>query len=220
VIVDDTADLHEAAKAVAKGAYLFAGQVCISTQRIFVVNKVHDEFARLLTSEIKAIRSGDPASEEVIVGPLIDAAHTRRVADWVKEAQTGGARVLVGGATLDAAHNVYAPTLLTQTSTTMKVSCEEVFGPVALLEKVATFEEGLARTNDSPFGLQAGVFTNNLEHVKSAHSELEVGGVMINIVPGFRIDSMPYGGVKDSGLGREGVRYAMEDMTEPRLLVY
>lgn len=220
VIVDATARLEEAAKIVAKGAYIFAGQVCISTQRIFVVDSVYDRFQSLLTAEISAIKSGDPALEDVLVGPLIDAAHTQRVADWVNEARSGGARVLLGGSVQDEAHHLYAPTLLTQTKPSMKVCCEEVFGPVAILEPVATFEEGLARANDTPFGLQAGVFTNDLEHVKAAHRDLEVGGVMINNVPGFRIDSMPYGGVKDSGLGREGVRYAMEEMTEPRLLVY
>jgi glyceraldehyde-3-phosphate dehydrogenase (NADP+) len=220
VIVDATADLPEAARTVAKGAYLYAGQVCISTQRVFAVKQVYDEFMRLLVKEVSALRTGDPAEEDVVVGPLIDAVHTRRVTDWVNEAKSAGARVLVGGSVQDEAHHLYAPTLLTNTTTDMKVCCEEVFGPVAVLEKVDSFEEAIARTNDSVFGLQAAVFTRDLEHVRAAHRDLEVGGVMVNIMPGFRMDSMPYGGVKDSGLGREGVRYAMEEMTEPRLLVY
>ena len=155
-----------------------------------------------------------------MVGPIIDAGHLERIADWVKEAKANGAKVLVGGKILDQKHNLYAPTLLTDVNPKMKVVCAEVFGPVAVIESVTDFESAIARTNDSAFGLQAGVFTNSLSHMQMAHEELEVGGVILNNIPGFRVDSMPYGGVRDSGLGREGIRYAMEEMTEPRLLVY
>ncbi|MDH4038335.1 MAG: aldehyde dehydrogenase family protein [Candidatus Krumholzibacteria bacterium] len=220
VLVDESADVDAAARLVAKGAYLYAGQVCISTQRIFVVDTVYDAFTNRLLKEIEAVRVGDPGDPEVIVGPMIDKGHLRRVESWVAEAVSGGAKVLAGGGVRDEKHNVYEPTLLTQTRPDMKVNREEVFGPVAVLEKVASFEEAVARTNDSQFGLQAGVFTNDFRHVKMAHEKLEVGGIMINNVPGFRVDSMPYGGVKNSGVGREGIRYAMEEMTEPRLLVY
>jgi len=131
-----------------------------------------------------------------------------------------GAHVLSGGKAVDVDRNIYAPTLLTGTRTDMKVSCAEVFGPVAILEEAADFGEAIARVNDSTYGLQAGVFTDSVANMKRAHDELEVGGIIINNVPGFRLDSMPYGGIKDSGLGREGVKYAMEEMSEPRLLVY
>jgi acyl-CoA reductase-like NAD-dependent aldehyde dehydrogenase len=220
VIVDESADLDDAARVVARGAYLYAGQVCISTQRVYVVDKVYDAFAQRLLKHIAAVCTGDPADPDVIAGPIIDKGHLRRVAEWVDEAVKGGAKVLAGGAVRDEKHNLYEPTLLTHTRPDMKVNCEEVFGPVAVIEKVANFEEAIARTNQSQFGLQAGVFTNDFSHVKMAHEKLEVGGIMINNAPGFRVDSMPYGGVKASGFGREGVRYAMEEMTEPRLLVY
>jgi len=220
VIVDETADIDSAAKVVARGAYLYAGQVCISTQRIYVVDKVYDAFADRLLREVNAAGVGDPNDPEVIVGPIIDKGHLKRISDWVGEAVSGGATVLTGGKVRDDGHNLYEPTLLTHTTPAMKVIREEVFGPVAVIERVASFEEGIARTNASEFGLQAGVFTNDFRHVKMAHDKIEVGGVMINNVPGFRVDSMPYGGVKGSGFGREGLRYAMEEMTEPRLLVY
>jgi glyceraldehyde-3-phosphate dehydrogenase (NADP+) len=220
VIVDESADLAAAAGLVAKGACIYAGQSCISTQRIYVVGSVFDDFRRQLVDEFGALGVGDPRSENVLVGPVIDAAHARRLSEWVQEAKEGGAQVLAGGSFHDEAHHVFAPTLLGNTRPDMKVSCEEVFGPLAILEKIKDFAEGVGRVNDSRFGLQAGVFTNQLDHVKIAHRDLEVGGVIINNVPGFRVDSMPYGGVKESGLGREGVRYAMEEMTEPRLLIY
>jgi glyceraldehyde-3-phosphate dehydrogenase (NADP+) len=220
VIVDDSADLPATAKAVARGAYLYAGQVCISTQRIFVHEKVYDTFINLLVPEIKSLKTGDPSEADVSVGPIIDAGHLDRIRSWVEEAEAGGANVLTGGRVADERHNLFEPTLLADTTDDMKVSCDEVFGPVATIESVKDFAAAIDRTNASRFGLQAGVFTNRFDHVKQAHEQLEVGGIMINNVPGFRIDSMPYGGVKDSGLGREGLRYAMEEMTEPRLLVY
>ncbi len=220
VIVDETANIEEAAKLTAKGAYLYAGQICISTQRIFVQESVYDQFAKTLLKEIENLKTGDPTKQDVLVGPVIDRGHLNRIAQWVDEAREKGAQVLTGGNVIDEAHNLYAPTLLTGTNKDMKVVWEEVFGPVAVIEKVKTFAEALEKTNDSQFGLQAGIFTNNLDRMKLAHEELEVGGIMINNIPGFRIDSMPYGGVKSSGLGREGIKYAMEEMTEARLLVY
>lgn len=220
VIVDEGADLALAAKQCAVGAYLYAGQICISTQRIFVVKGASAAFSKALVKAIKQVRTGDPSKPGIQVGPLIDGGHVERIASWVKEAKASGAKVLIGGKIADKQHNLYQPTLLTNVSHDQKVCTEEAFGPIAILEEVADFDSALARTNDSRYGLQAGVFTNNFEHVKRAHDELEVGGVIINNVPGFRVDSMPYGGVKDSGLGREGLRYTMEEMSEPRLLVY
>lgn len=220
VIVNEDADLEKTAALVATGAYLYAGQICISTQRIYAHARIFDDFSALLVQKIEALSVGNPRDEKVSVGPIIDRGHLQRIAQWVQEAVDGGAKILTGGNIIDEAHALYAPTLLTQTNTTMKVCALEAFGPVALIEKVDSFDEAIARTNDSVFGLQAGVFTNRIDHMRQAHEELEVGGVLINNIPGFRIDSMPYGGVKDSGLGREGIRYAMEEMTEPRLLIY
>lgn len=220
VIVDEGVDLAVAAKTVAIGANVYAGQTCISTQRIYVVKSVFAQFRDLLVKEYAALKAGDPSDASVTVGPIIDKGHFDRIAHWVNEAVAGGAQVLSGGKAVDVDRNIYAPTLLTGTRTDMKVSCAEVFGPVAILEEVADFGEAIARVNDSSYGLQTGVFTDSVAHMKQAHDELEVGGIIIGNVPGFRIDSMPYGGIKDSGLGREGVKYAMEEMSEPRLLVY
>ncbi len=220
VIVDADADLDAVARTVATGAYLYAGQICISTQRIFAVESVFDAFRDKLVQAVGEVVCGDPADPKTVVGPIIDKDHVKRVAGWVDEAVKGGATVLAGGHMEEGAHNVYVATLLTGTKRTMQVSSAEVFGPVAVLEKVKDFNEAITQVNDSNYGLQVGVFTNSHAHVKKAHEELEVGGVIIGNVPGFRVDNMPYGGVKDSGLGREGVRYAMEEMSEPRLLVY
>lgn len=220
VLIDEVKDVAQAADTVAKGAYLYAGQICISTQRIFVHDNIYDDFANELIARIKALPVGDPNKDDTLVGPIIDKGHLTRIESWVHEAVAGGAEVLTGGQVQSAEHNVFQPTLLGNTSKDMKVACAEAFGPVAVIERVSSFDEAIAMANDSDFGLQAGVYTDSLENMKKAHEELEVGGVIINNVPGFRIDNMPYGGVKDSGLGREGLRYAMEEMSEPRLLVY
>jgi glyceraldehyde-3-phosphate dehydrogenase (NADP+) len=220
VIVDEGVDLAATAKSVAMGANLYAGQTCISTQRIYAVKPVFAQFRDLLVKEFNALKAGDPSDASVTVGPIIDKTHFQRISTWVDEAVSGGAQVLAGGKPVDAACNVFAATLLTGTKNSMKVSCAEVFGPVTVIEEVADFNEAIAQVNDSTYGLQAGVFTPSIARMKQAHEELEVGGIIMNSVPGFRIDSMPYGGIKDSGLGREGVKYAMEEMSEPRLLVY
>ena len=220
VIIDEGVDLAAAAKTVAAGANAYAGQTCISTQRIYAVKSVFARFRELLVEEYGALKAGDPSDSSVTVGPIIDKGHFERIGAWVEEAVQGGAELLAGGKAVDAARNVYAPTLLTGTRNSMRVSCAEVFGPVAVLEEAADFDDAIAQVNDSTYGLQAGVFTNSIARMKRAHDELEVGGIIIGNVPGFRIDSMPYGGIKDSGLGREGVKYAMEEMSEPRLLVY
>ena len=220
VIVDEGVDLSTAAKTVAIGANVYAGQTCISTQRMYVVKSVFEQFRDLLVKEYNELKAGDPSDPSVTVGPIIDKGHYERISGWVDEATKAGAAILAGGKPVDLGRNVYAPTLLTNTQHSMRVNCAEVFGPVAILEQVADFGEAIAQVNNSTYGLQAGVFTSSIANMKRAHDELEVGGVIMNNVPGFRIDSMPYGGVKDSGLGREGVKYAMEEMSEPRLLVY
>ena len=220
VIVDEGTDLPAIAKSVAMGANLYAGQTCISTQRIYAVKSVFAEFRDLLVKEFNALKSGDPNDASVSVGPIIDKGHFERIGAWVDEALNGGATLLAGGKAVDPNCNIYAATLLTNTKDSMKVNCAEVFGPVAVLEEVKDFSDAIAAVNDSTYGLQAGVFTTRIAHMKQAHDELEVGGIIINSIPGFRIDPMPYGGIKDSGLGREGLKYAMEEMSEPRLLVY
>jgi glyceraldehyde-3-phosphate dehydrogenase (NADP+) len=219
VIVDEGSDLLTTAHAVAQGAFGYAGQTCISTQRIFVVDAEFEAFRDALVKATHAIVSGDPERADVVNGPLIDASHCARIAQWVKEARDGGATVLCGGEVLDAAHNIYAPTLLTGTRPHMRIHGDEAFGPVAVVEPARDFEEALRLVNASRFGLQAGLFSTNENHIQQAFAELEVGGLIINGVPGLRVDGMPYGGVKHSGLGREGPRYAMEEMSERRVLL-
>lgn len=220
VLVDDIEKVDEAAATVATGAYLYAGQICISTQRIFVHQNIYERFKEQLVARISELPIGDPKLADTLVGPIIDKGHLQRIEEWVDEAVQGGAEVLIGGKVHDAEHNIFEPTLVSNATSDMKVACAEAFGPVAVIEIVKDFNEEIERANDSSYGLQAGVFTDSLAHMKQAHEELEVGGVIINNVPGFRIDNMPYGGIKDSGLGREGLRYAMEEMTEGRLIVY
>ncbi len=220
VIVDRSAQLDVAAKAIAMGAYNYSGQVCISVQRIYVDHSVYDQFLVFFKEAVAALKIGNPNEEGVAVGPIIDRSHLERIDLWVKEAVRAGAELLFGGMPQDLEHNIYAPTLLTKTNPDMKIVSEEVFGPVAIIEKVEFFDEVIRVVNRSRFGLQAGLFTNQISQMKYAHENLEVGALIINGIPGFRVDTMPYGGVKDSGLGREGIKYALADMLEPRLLVY
>ena len=220
VIVDHSADIEDACKKIVHGAFLYSGQICISTQRVYVDSSIYDEFVESLLELAEEVVCGNPNETGTIVGPVIDEVHLNRIHTWVKEAVNGGAQVLCGGHILDEEHNIYAPTILTDTTPDMKVVKEEIFGPVVIVERTDYFDEAIELVNDSKFGLQAGLFTNQLDQMKYAFNKIEVGGLIMNNVPGFRIDSMPYGGIKDSGLGREGVRYAIEDMTEPRLLVF
>jgi len=220
VIVDRSSNIDEAVKAITRGAYIYAGQVCISVQRIYVDSGIFDQFVEKMKSAIAEIKWGNPHEESVLLGPVIDPQHLERIHSWVMEAKNAGADILVGGDFLDREHLIYAPTLLTNTNRTMKVNAEEIFGPVAVIEKVEYFDEVINEINSSRYGLQAGLFTNQLSQIKYAHENLEVGALIINNIPGFRVDSMPYGGVKDSGMGREGIKYVMEEMTEPRMLVY
>jgi glyceraldehyde-3-phosphate dehydrogenase (NADP+) len=216
VIVHSDADLDLAAQRIAFGAYYQAGQSCISVQRVLVASEIYDEFAELLTKQVRQLVTGDPLDPKTDVGPVIDAGEAERIAEWVTEAERQGAEVLTGGT---GEGSVFQPTLLGQTTPEMKVRCEEVFGPVATITPYQTFEEALAEVNDSKYGLQAGVFTNDINRAFEAHRTLEVGGVIVNDVSAFRADQMPYGGSKDSGFGREGLKWAMEEMTEPRIMV-
>jgi acyl-CoA reductase-like NAD-dependent aldehyde dehydrogenase len=216
VIVHSDADLDMAAQRIAFGAYYQAGQSCISVQRVLVASEVYDEFAQLLTKQVEQLITGDPMDEKTDVGPVITHGEVDRIAEWVAEAERQGAEVLTGG---KADGPFFQPTLLSQTTPEMKVRCEEVFGPVATISPYQTFDEALAEVNNSKYGLQAGVFTNDINRAFEAHRTLEVGGVIINDVSAFRADQMPYGGSKDSGFGREGLKWAMEEMTEPRIMV-
>lgn len=220
VIVDSSTDLEKAAKEISIGAFLYSGQICISTQRIIVLKDVHEEFKKHLEKEIENLVTGNPSDENTIVGPIIDNGHLHRINNWIEEARAGGANIIIGGEIISDHRNLYKPTLITEAPKDSKVVQEEIFGPVAVMEIAENFQEALIKVNDSRYGLQAGIYTDKIGHIKLAHEELEVGGIIINSVPGFRIDGMPYGGVKDSGMGREGLKYAIEDMTEPRLLVY
>jgi acyl-CoA reductase-like NAD-dependent aldehyde dehydrogenase len=197
------------------GSFAYAGQSCISTQRIFIQTGVYDLFVDQLQKATEALGVGDPKSEDVAVGPLISLEAAQRVQAWVNEAIEAGAEVLTGH---KLEGSVYRPTILAGTDPEMKVRCAEVFGPVVTVSAYDSFEEALALVNDSRYGLQAGVFTNDVNLIQQAYRQLDVGGVIVNNAPTWRIDHMPYGGVKDSGDGREGVRYAMEAMTEPKLL--
>ena len=218
-LVDDTADLADAAKQIARGAFLYAGQICISTQRIYVVESVFDEFKDILLSETSRIRSGDPMDEYTVNGPMIDANAIQRMQEWIQEAQRSGAEIIAGGQAIDANTRLFAPTVLTKTSPEMKVVSEEIFGPLAILEPVRNLDHAVELANASNYGLQCGVFTQHIDRFKKAFKQLEFGGVIANAAPGFRVDHMPYGGIKESGLGREGVRYAMEEFTELKLAV-
>lgn len=215
-IVDAGVDVEKAAAKIATGAFAYAGQSCISVQRILVHAAGAEQLTRALVARAEAMKVGDPRDEGTLVGPLISEREAVRVEEWVKEAVTDGARVLCGGRRMGA---VYLPTLLERVGSIAKLACQEVFGPVATIQAVQDFGEAIRVANDSAFGLQCGVFTDSLGNARRAFDELEVGGVIVNDVPTWRMDNMPYGGVKQSGLGREGVRFAMEEMTDVRVLV-
>ncbi len=216
VIVSDSCNLAMAAEKCVSGAFSYAGQVCIHTQRIYVQRNIFDSFLEKFLSLVAQLRVGPPDRSDTDISSMIDEANAIRVEQWINEAVDQGARVLFGGTRVGTLHG---PTVLTGTQPSMKVCSLEVFGPVVSVEPFDRFDEAVEAINNSPYGLQAGVFTNSIQEMNHAFSDLNVGGVIINDVPTFRVDHMPYGGVKDSGLGREGVKYAMHDMLEPRLLV-
>jgi aldehyde dehydrogenase (NAD+) len=216
VIVEPDADLEHAADRVSYGGFYQAGQSCISVQRVLVEQSVYDRFCDALVPRVEALVVGDPHDLDTDVGPLIDSGALDRVDEWVREALDGGARALCGAKREDPC---YLPTVLVDVRPDMKVSCREVFGPVVTVQPYATFDEAIALANDTEYGLQGGIFTSDVEKVFRAHREVRVGGLIHNDVSAFRADQMPYGGVKSSGYGREGMRYAMEEMSETRILV-
>lgn len=216
VIVEPDADLDLAAQRCAVGGYAYSGQTCISVQRIYVHEAVYDPFMEKLRTRVRALKAGDPFEEDTVIGPLISEAAACRVEDWIGEAVGQGARVVEGG---KRSGTMVEATVLTEVRAEMKVSCQELFGPAVGVTRYSRFEDALAALNDSEFGLQAGIFTQDVDRIFRAYRDLDVGALLANEIPTFRADHMPYGGVKDSGLGREGVRYAIEEMTEPKLLV-
>ena len=215
VIVCADANMDHALKSIVQGAFGNAGQSCISVQRVYVHESVAEAFTNHLVKLAKSIAVGDPTNPRTIVGPMIDEQAARKVESWIREATEGGARVLCGGGRTGA---VLEPTVLVDVAPEMKVSCQEAFAPVLTVDKFSEFSDAVERVNASAYGLQAGVFTNSASDMFYAYRELEVGGVVINDASSFRVDHMPYGGVKESGMGREGVRYAIEEMTEMKLL--
>lgn len=216
VIVHSDGDLDKAAQRIAFGGYYQAGQSCISVQRVFVHSEVADAFEAKLVDEVGALATGDPMDPNTDVGPLIDRNALDKVSSLVDEAVQNGAEILLGGKREDP---FYAPTILKRTKGDMKVRQEEIFGPVTTLETYDDFDEAIALANETSYGLQAGLFTRDIGRIFQAHRDLEVGGVIVNDVSAFRADQMPYGGTKDSGVGREGLRWAMAEMTEEKVLV-
>jgi acyl-CoA reductase-like NAD-dependent aldehyde dehydrogenase len=216
VIVDADADLADAVQRIVFGAFYQSGQSCIGVQRVLVHEDVYGELRDRLVAATRALAMGDPKDEKTFIGPMISEKEAERLAGWIDAARAAGARVLCGGGRRGA---MLEATLLENAPRRSDVVCQEAFGPVAVLSTFRDFDAALAEVNDSAFGLQAGVFTRDLYKAQRAWNRLEVGGVVIGDVPSWRVDHMPYGGVKDSGLGREGIRFAIEDMTEIRLLV-
>jgi glyceraldehyde-3-phosphate dehydrogenase (NADP+) len=215
-IVHNDANLEYAASRLAVGGYSYSGQVCISVQHILVEQSVYAPFRDLYTKAVEALPVGDPALPDTIVGPLIRAGEVTRVQSWIEEAVAAGATPLLRG---QAVGSVLSPTLLENVPSHVQLGCQEVFGPVTTLAAYHHLEEALAQVNASPYGLQTGLFTRDIERILHSFEQLEVGALIVNDFPTFRVDNMPYGGVKDSGVGREGVLYTMEEMSEPRLLV-
>ena len=216
IIHGDWPDLDEAALRTAHAAFGYAGQSCVSVQRVFVERRVFQTFLWKLVEETARLVTGDPAQEATEVGPLVRQQEAERVESWIKEAVEGGAKLVAGG---ERHGSVLTPAILTATRPGMKLRDEEAFGPVVVVEPYDDFEQALAETNHSKYGLQAGLLTRDAGLILTAYRELEVGALVVGDTPSWRLDPMPFGGVKDSGLGREGIRSAIYEMTEPRMLV-
>jgi glyceraldehyde-3-phosphate dehydrogenase (NADP+) len=216
VIVDESADIGDSVSKTVTGAFAYAGQICISVQRIYVHENLFDEWTGKFVKQAKTLKKGDPLDELTQLSVMIDETAAKRAAEWINEAVDNGAHILCGGERDGA---MLEATVLTATHPEMRVVAEEVFAPVVVLEKFSDFTEAVDLANNSKYGLQAGVFTQDLTNMNYAAENLEYGGIIVNDVPTFRVDNMPYGGSKDSGFGREGVRFAMEEMSEIRLVV-
>lgn len=216
VIVHQDADLRLAANQAAAGGFANAGQNCISVQRLLIQRDVFEDFTDLFVDEVKALKVGDPRDADTDIGPMITLLDAERAEAWVMEAQKAGASVLHGGS---REGTMFQPTVMTDTAPEMKVNCEEVFAPVVTLSPYDAWDDAVAVVNDTPYGLQAGVFTKDVKRIMDAWGRIDVGGLQVNSASTFRVDHMPYGGIKASGFGREGVKYTIEEMTELRLMV-
>ena len=215
-VVDHDTDLNDAIERIVFGAYYQSGQSCISVQRIIVHESIYDEFKSAFVEKVSQLVHGDPLDESTFIGPMIAESEAKRLEDWIKQAVSKGADLLCGGKREGA---MLEATILENVPNDCDVNSEEAFGPVSVLSKFNDFDEALKEVDNSQFGLQAGIFTRDIYKAHTAWDTLEVGGVVIGDVPSWRVVNMPYGGVKESGLGREGIRYAIEDMTEIRLMV-
>ncbi|MFD2215731.1 aldehyde dehydrogenase family protein [Metabacillus endolithicus] len=217
VIIDQGVDLDKIIDRCVMGAFSFQGQVCISLQRVYIHESLYEQFVEKMVAATKQLKIGDPLDPNTDVSALISPSDVDRALAWIEEAKQGGAKIVTGG---DAEGNVLQPTILTDVDAKLKVSCQEVFAPIVLINKVSSVKEAINYVNDSRYGLQAGIYTDNIHTALMATKKLHVGGVMVNDIPTFRVDHMPYGGVKESGVGREGVKYAIEEMTEQKLVVF
>lgn len=215
-VVDEDADINDAIQRIIIGAYYQSGQSCISVQRLLVHRSIYDEFKQAYVDKVSNLVAGDPASEDTFIGPMISESEAERLHNWIERAKEEGGTILCGGKRKGA---MLEATVMENVPKACDASAEEAFGPLSVLYPFDHFEEALAEVNNSRYGLQAGVFTRDIYKAHQAWNTLEVGGVVIGDVPSWRVDNMPYGGVKDSGLGREGIKYAIEDMTETRLMV-
>ena len=220
VVIDEDADLEKAAKKSVLGGFAVAGQVCISVQRILVHEKVADRFHKLLKEEVSKLKFGDPMKDETDVGPVIAIDEVNRIQSWIKEAVEKGAKVEAGGVSCAEEKTVFQPTVVVDVPEETKLFYEEAFAPVVTVKRFKDIDEAVRLVNKSNYGLQVGVFTNNLKNVWKFIQHAEVGGVIINDIPTFRADNMPYGGVKGSGIGREGPKFAIEDYTEIKVVIF
>lgn len=216
VIIHQDANMPLAVRETASGGFANAGQNCISVQRLLVHEAIYDEFLQAFVNAVGTLKVGDPRDADTDVGPLITEKDALRAASWVEEARAAGAKVICGG---QREGTLFWPTVLTETSPDMKVRCEEVFAPILTISSYSEWDEAIETINDSLYGLQAGLFTNDMNRIMDAWNRIEVGGLQVNSASTFRVDHMPYGGVKSSGYGREGVKYTIEEMTELRLMV-
>lgn len=217
LIIDKGVDLSQIVPKCVMGAFSNQGQVCISLQRTYVMDELFEEFIKQFTETTKQLVIGSPFNESTDISAMINPSEQERAMNWVEEAVQNGAEIVTGGIT---ENGVFMPTILTNVSSTSKVSCQEVFAPIVVVNRISSVEEGIAAINDSNYGLQAGIFTNDIQTAFRASKQLEVGGVMINDIPTYRVDHMPYGGVKESGTGKEGLKYAICEMTETKLVVW
>jgi len=217
LIIDQGVNIDRIVDRCVLGAFSFQGQVCISLQRVYVHENIYQEFLEKFTKATSTLKIGDPLDEMTDVSALISKGDVGRTVDWIQEAESQGAVIVTGGR---AKGNILLPTILANVDDSQKISCQEVFAPIVIVNSFENIDEAINRVNESRYGLQAGIYTNNIQTALLAAEELHVGGVIINDIPTFRVDNMPYGGVKESGIGREGIKYAIEEMTEMKLVVF